>query len=168
MTYYWMALYLILILFFDSVFLVQYLERVKIKQELMYSTSLNWNDPKKLCCSLFVPLLNGLFSIIQTQISFINIFSNICFVVIVFYENLKLDMGISLTSLIITVLPKLYSYSLTILLIFSCIREEDRRRKMAYLSLLLNDFRMQALNIEYIYLNKQKFIIRNALYNLVV
>jgi hypothetical protein len=37
-----------------------------------------------------------------------------------------------------------------------CVREEDKRRKLTYRALMFSEFRLQALNLDYIEYNKRK------------
>lgn len=83
-----------------------------------------------------------MYSILLTQLGLFTIYTNVCFIVLAKNESLTIHMPISVTSFVISALPKLYAYSLILLLMCTCIREEDRRRKLSYRALTLNDFRM--------------------------
>jgi len=48
------------------------------------------------------------------------------------------------------------------------VREEDRRRKLAFRVLELNGFRTQALNVEYVKMEKEKCSVKNELYRAVI
>jgi hypothetical protein len=56
---------------------------------------------------------------------------------------MKYIAGISLASLLILVLFKLYALGLVIAMFFSCcIREEDKKRKYAFRALIFSEFRL--------------------------
>lgn len=42
------------------------------------------------------------------------------------------------------------------MMMFNCVREEDRRRKFTFRMLTFNEYRVQALNVEYIGYEKHK------------
>ena len=66
--------------------------------------------------------------------------------------------GISLASLAILIVFKLASFIMFIVLLFNCcVRVEDKRRKLTYRALVFSEFRIQALNVEYIEYQKRKF-----------
>jgi hypothetical protein len=79
-----------------------------------------------------------------------------------------LHLPAALVSFGLTILPKLYAYSLIFMLLFTCVREEDRRRKLSFRALLLNDFRMHSANIEYVEYEKQKCLLKSSLFYLVI
>ena len=51
---------------------------------------------------------------------------------------------------------KLYALIVTIAIFFNCIKSENRKRKYTYRALLFSEFRLQALNVEYLEYNKRK------------
>ena len=63
----------------------------------------------------------------------------------------------SLLSIVAICVPKFYAYGLELMMIFTCVSQEDRRRKYAFRILTLTEFRMQATNVEYIHYEKNKW-----------
>jgi hypothetical protein len=50
----------------------------------------------------------------------------------------------------------MYGYVLMAMMLFTCAREEDKRRKFAARAYTFNEFRMLALNVEYVEYEKHK------------
>lgn len=160
------AIYLVLIFVFDIVFYLQYIEKQSIKLELKQYYGIIKEEKSKV--QIINSLISGLYSILLTQLGLLTLYSNICFIVIARYESTSLHLPVSLVSFGLTILPKLYAYSLIFMLLFTCVREEDRRRKLAFRALLLNDFRMHSANIEYVEYEKQKCLLKSSLFYLVI
>lgn len=58
--------------------------------------------------------------------------------------------GLSIASLVVILIPKLYGYALMLMMMFTCAREEDSRRKFALRAYTFNEFRVHALNVDYV------------------
>ncbi len=59
-------------------------------------------------------------------------------------------MWLSVASLALIMIPKLIANITALLIMFGVIKEENKKRKHAYRILIYNEFRMQALNVEYV------------------
>lgn len=58
--------------------------------------------------------------------------------------------GLSALSILLIIMPKIYGYTLMIMMMFTCAREEDKRRKFALRAYTFNEFRVHAMNIDYV------------------
>lgn len=73
------------------------------------------------------------------------------------FESFKNLLLFSLCSLLVLCIFKLYAMGAMFAVLFNCcIREEDKRRKLTYRALMFSEFRMQAMNVDYIEYNKRK------------
>ena len=77
---------------------------------------------------------------------------------------MTLILGSTIFSLIMISLPKLYAFTLALMITFKCVREEDSRRKYAFRILTFNEFRVQAMNVEYTTYKRHKTEFLFALY----
>ena len=64
--------------------------------------------------------------------------------------------ALSAVSLILVIIPKFYGYVLTNMMLFTCAREEDKRRKFALRAYTFNEFRVHAMNVEYVDYERHK------------
>jgi hypothetical protein len=85
-----------------------------------------------------------------------DIYTDICFIAIAHKESLTSLAAVSAISIVIIALPKFYAYALILMMICTCAREEDKRRKYALRAYTFNEFRVHALNIEYVEYERQK------------
>lgn len=53
-------------------------------------------------------------------------------------------------------IPKLYAVIMTLVVMFGGVKTENKLRKHAFRILIFNEFRMQALNVEYVQHQKYK------------
>ena len=94
----------------------------------------------------------------MTQVALFDIYVDVAFAVLASYQGLTGLCALSTVSLCLLAVPKLYGLGLSLYLMFSCgkAREEDERRKLAHRLLVLSEFRMQALNVEYTRVQREK------------
>jgi hypothetical protein len=99
-----------------------------------------------------------LFEMCMTQVALFDIYVDVAFAVLASYQGLTGLCALSTVSLCLLAVPKLYGLGLSLYLMFSCgkAREEDERRKLAHRLLVLSEFRMQALNVEYTRVQREK------------
>jgi hypothetical protein len=107
---------------------------------------------------MFVVFLESLFEMTMTQVAIFGIYIDVAFAVLMSYQGLTALCALSTVSLSLIAIPKLYGLGLSLHLMFSCgtSREEDQRRKWAHRLLVFSEFRMQALNIEYTRIQREK------------
>eukprot|EP00347_Sterkiella_histriomuscorum_P004768 403359184 len=176
--------YLGLNFIFDLVFASQYYEKESIKYELKYNQSLNneaklkahkkrksyrrvhmdsdeelqsmQTDNKSRGSHMFVVFLEIIYELIMTQIGLIRIYCDCAFISIVMKESLKQHMAASMVSIGILLIPKLYAFFTCIYVMFGGVKTENKLRKHAYRILIFNEFRIQALNVEYVQHQKYK------------
>lgn len=70
--------------------------------------------------------------------------------------------ALSIISLILTLVIRLLAMAALTGLICGCIKSEDKRRKFAFMALVFNDFRTQAININYMKYQKRKLELLNG------
>jgi uncharacterized paraquat-inducible protein A len=59
-------------------------------------------------------------------------------------------MVASVVSMALIMVPKLYATIMALIIMFGGVKTENKIRKHAYRILIFNEFRMQALNVEYV------------------
>jgi hypothetical protein len=88
------------------------------------------------------------------------VYTDLAFASIARKEGLNTLAALSITSIVLLALPKLYALGLCLVLMCGCgsanAREEDTRRKWAHRMLALNEARLQALNVEYTRYQREK------------
>lgn len=170
--------YMGLNLIFDFVFAAQYYEKESIKYDLKYNQEISneaklkalkkrksyrrvhmdsdeelqsmQKDFKSRGTYMFMVFLETLFELTMTQIGLIRIYCDCVFISIVMKEGLTSYMTASIVSLALIIIPKLYATIMSLGILFGVIKEENKLRKHAYRILIYNEFRMQALNVEYV------------------
>jgi hypothetical protein len=78
----------------------------------------------------------------MTQVGLFDIYTDIAFATIANKEGFIYLAGMSVFSLVMIAIPKIYALALTIWVMFGRVREEDRKRKYVYRILIFNEFRM--------------------------
>jgi hypothetical protein len=58
--------------------------------------------------------------------------------------------------MIITVIPKMYALGMIFVLICPCIKNESERRKHVFRCITINEFRVQAVNVNFMKFEKRK------------
>jgi hypothetical protein len=81
------------------------------------------------------------FELLMTIIGLMDIYTDIAFATIVRKEGMNGLFGISIASIVLVSIPKIYAMVLVVMMMFT-VREEDRRRKYAYRILIFNEYRM--------------------------
>ena len=135
------AIFLGLVMVFDFVFLFQFYERESMRYELKSYKNGSYNREGR-CSYMLIVFFEGLFEVAMTQVGLFSLYTDVCFVVLMKSAGLTSLFTGSLISLILIIIPKLYSLVLTVLLLFGCISTEDRRRKYAYRTLTFDEFRI--------------------------
>ena len=85
-----------------------------------------------------------------------DIYLDICFLTIAFHEGYKVLAAISAVSLLLMTIPKFYALACIFMMICTCARKEDQRRKYAMRAYTFDEFRVHALNVHYVYYEKRK------------
>ena len=78
----------------------------------------------------------------MTIVGLFDIYTDIAFATIVNSEGYTYLAGMSVFSLVMIAIPKIYAFVLNIMIMFGCVREEDRKRKFLFRILIFNEFRM--------------------------
>lgn len=71
-----------------------------------------------------------------------DIYTDVAFATLVQKEEFTAMAGVSIFSLVMISLPKIYAFVLSFMILFGCVREEDRKRKYTYRILIFNEFRL--------------------------
>lgn len=59
-------------------------------------------------------------------------------------------MAASMVSIGVLLIPKLYATIMSLVIMFGGVKTENKLRKHSYRILIYNEFRIQALNVEYV------------------
>jgi hypothetical protein len=150
--------YLIMIFMFDLVYLCQYMDRMSMRFELRAFKNGEYNRKGRFRYMLFA-FLESIFEIFMTQLALLDIYTDVCFAILAYNSGLVEIAAASAIFMALFCIPKLVAYVCSILLIFgcTCIKQEDRRRKITFRILSFTEFRMQATNVEYIKYEKNKW-----------
>ena len=149
------ALFLGLSLIWDCVFAAQYYERESYKYDLrQFKNGVTIREGK--CKYMIFVLIECVFELVMTQIGLFDLYTDVAFATIAGKEKLTGLYALSVTSIVLFMIPKFYAFVLMILLMFNVVKEEDKRRKYAARILIFNEQRMQALNVEHTGYEKQK------------
>ena len=79
----------------------------------------------------------------------LDFYTDVAFATIVQKEGMTSLWGVSVASIVIMMIPKVYAMALNLALMCHCIRQEDKKRKYAHRMLILNEYRLLAHNVEY-------------------
>ena len=136
-----MGLYLGLSLLFDLVFAYEYQKKEGLKYDLQnYKNGLYVKEGK---CTFMMKIWGTiLFEVIMTQIGLFDIYCDVAFITIVKSAGLTNLMAVSCVSIVLLMIPKLYSLVLCVMMLFNCVREEDKRRKFAFRILIFDEWRL--------------------------
>ncbi|CDW71845.1 UNKNOWN [Stylonychia lemnae] len=160
-----MAFYLGLFLIFDTVFACQYISRESARFDLKsYNKGKYYRQGK--CCFMFTVYLKCFFEILMTQIGLFDLYTDMAFATLVQKEEFQTLALVSIFSLVLIAIPKMYSFALLLMMLFGQVREQDKKRKYATRIMIFNEFRMQAACIDYITHQKAKTDLFYGLYKL--
>ena len=98
--------------------------------------------------------IETVFELIMTQVGLFDIYCDLIFISIAKKEGLTDLMAVSMASIALILIPKLIANIMALMIIFGGVKEENKRRRYTYKLLIYNEFRMQAMNVEYV--NHQK------------
>lgn len=99
---------------------------------------------------MFGVFVKIIFELAMTYIGLLRIYCDYAFISIMYKENIR-EYGLaSLLSMIIIAIPKLYAMIMCLVIVFGGVKIENKLRKHAYRILIFNEFRVQALNVEYV------------------
>lgn len=91
-----------------------------------------------------------------TYLGLLDIYTDFAFITIAYKEGLIEHFVLSLFFFVLTILPKLYSYGLILKILDGKADSEDKRRKFAFRAFTFTEFRVQALNVDYILYEKMR------------
>lgn len=91
---------------------------------------------------MFLAFLEVLFDLFMTTIGLLDIYTDAVFVSIVNKEGLHQILAVSLSSLVLIMIPKLYATIHALAIGFGAVKEENKRRKHAFRILTFNEFRV--------------------------
>lgn len=94
------------------------------------------------CKFMFYVFIEILFELWMTQIGLMDIYTDVAFATLAKKEGMTQLWGVSVASLVLTMIPKMYAMVLLGMMMFNVVREEDRRRKYAFRILIFNEYRM--------------------------
>ena len=126
---------------FDFVFAGQYFDKESSKFNLRAYNKGKYKTTGK-CCFIIQVIIECAFEIMMTVVGLFDIYTDIVFATIVNAEGYTYLAGMSIFSLVMIAIPKIYAFVLNIMIMFGCVREEDRKRKYVFRILLYNEFRM--------------------------
>lgn len=99
---------------------------------------------------MFMVFLQIIFEMIMSSVGLLKIYFDWAFIAIVKKEAQNLFLIASLISMGLIMIPKLYAIIMTLVVMFGGVKTENKLRKHAFRILIFNEFRMQALNVEYV------------------
>lgn len=99
---------------------------------------------------MFGVFVETMIELVLSQLGLFDIYCDLIFISICYKEQLNTYLIGSVICLVFIMIPKLVANILALLIMFGVIKEENKKRKHAYRILIYNEFRMQALNVEYV------------------
>jgi hypothetical protein len=91
---------------------------------------------------MFGVFIQILFELSMTYIGLLRIYCDYAFISIMYKENMKEYGLVSLLSMILIGIPKLYAMIMCLVIMFGGIKEENKLRKHAFRILIFNEFRV--------------------------
>lgn len=99
---------------------------------------------------MFMVFIQILFEMVMSCIGLLRIYFDWSFIAIAKQEKLDMYLVASLVSMGLIMIPKLYAWIMTLAIMFGGVKTENKLRKHSFRILIFNEFRMQALNVEYV------------------
>jgi len=149
------GLFMLINLAFDIILLIQFIKRELLNNELrLYAKK---DREKRLLIGKLAVIGEAILEIFLANIGLLDIYTDFAFITIAAAEpDLKIFFALSLTSFCFTILPKLYSYYLLLMVLFNGVAGEDKKKKFAFRAFIFTEFRVHALSVDYIAYEKHK------------
>lgn len=159
--------FMLIVFAIDVISLRQHVKKELIKLEL--KNFYGYNKRRSYLLAYAVIWGEALLELVLTQLNIFDIYTDFAFITIVYQGGLTLFFTMSLTSFCLTMIPKLYSFSLILQILCSSQQkfktdaglekeqlvssafDGDLRRKMIFRAFTFSEFRSQALCVDYLH-----------------